>query len=66
MSLRSRDTPLTAAAKATFSIAAAYRIESDPRPPSQKQTPRTSRRGDPLDGLFEKEVVPLLVDCPAL
>ena len=44
----------------------AYRIESDPRPPSQKRTPRGSRRRDPLDGIFEKEVVPLLVECPGL
>ena len=59
-------TPSVAAAKASFSTASAYRIESDPRPPSQKQTPRSSRRRDPLDGVFEKEVVPLLVECPAL
>ena len=66
MSLRHQHTPSVAAAKASFSTATAYRIESDPRPPSQKQTPRSSRRDDPLDGLFEKEVVPLLVECPAL
>ena len=66
MSLRRQDTPSVAAAKASFSTASAYRIESDPRPPSQKQTPRSSRRHDPLDGIFEQEVVPLLVECPAL
>ena len=55
-----------AAAKASFSTASGYRIESDPRPPSQKQTPRGGRRRDPLDGIFEQEVVPLLVECPAL
>ena len=66
MSLRREDTPSVAAAKASFSTASAYRIESDPRPPSQKQTSRTSRRRDPLDGIFDKEVVPLLVESPAL
>ena len=65
-SLRRQDTPSEAAAKASFSTATAYRIESDPRPPSQKQTPRGSRRRDPLNGIFEKQVVPLLVECPAL
>ena len=48
MNLRRTDTPSVAAAKAAFSTAAAYRIESDPRPPSQKQTARTRRRPDPL------------------
>ena len=66
MSLRRKDTPSAAAAKAAFSTASAYRVESDPQPPSQKQTPRTSRRLDPLDGIFEKEVVPLLVEFPSL
>ena len=66
MNLRREDTPSVAAAKASFSTATAYRIESDPRPPSQKQTPRSSRRRDPLEGIFEREVVPLLVECPAL
>ena len=66
MSLRRKDTPSVAAAKASFSTATAYRIESDPRPPSQKPTPRTGPRSDPLDGIFEKEVVPLLVESPTL
>ena len=66
MSFRRKDTRSVAAAKASFSSATAYRIESDPQPPSQKQTPRSSRRSDPLDGIFEKEVVPLLVESPAL
>ena len=66
MSLRRQDTPSVAATKASFSTATAYRVESDPRPPSQKQTPRTGRRSDPLAGIFDKEVVPLLVESPAL
>ncbi|MDE0227673.1 MAG: IS21 family transposase [Spirochaetaceae bacterium] len=66
MSLRRNSTPSVAAAKASFSTATAYRIESDPRLPSQKQAPRASRRRDPLDGIFEKEVVPMLLGCPSL
>ena len=55
-----------AAAKASFSTATAYRIESDPLPPSRKQTPRSGRRSDPLGGIFDKEVVPLQVESPSL
>ena len=66
MNLRCKDTPSVATAKASFSTASAYRIESDPRPPPQKQTPRTRRRSDPLAGIFDKEVVPLLAESPSL
>ena len=66
MSLRRKDTPSVAAARAAFSTPTAYRIESDPRLPSQKQTPRTRRRRDPLAGIFDEEVVPLLVESPSL
>ena len=55
-----------AAAKASFSTATAYRVESDPRPPSQNQTPRTRHRSDPLADIFDNEVVPLLVESPSL
>jgi hypothetical protein len=40
MRSRHTDTPATAAAKAGFSTATAYRIEADPRLPSQKRVPR--------------------------
>ena len=53
--LRSKDQPSVAAAKA--SISTAYRLESDPRLPSQKCTARTRRRPDPLAGIFDEEVV---------
>ena len=45
--MKSRQThgPSIAAAKAGFSTATAYRIESDPRLPSQKRKPR-GRRGN--------------------
>ena len=66
MSLRRQDTPSVAAANASLRTASAYRNESDPLPPSQKQTPRSSRRHNPLDGIFEQDVVPLLVERPVL
>jgi hypothetical protein len=37
MSFRQAETPTVAAAKAGFSAATAYRIEQDPRLPSQKK-----------------------------
>ena len=37
MKFRQTDTPPVAAAKASFSPSTAYRIESDPRLPSQKK-----------------------------
>ena len=37
MSFRQTETPTVAAAKAGFSTATAYRIEQDPRLPSQKK-----------------------------
>ena len=54
MNLRSKDQPSVAAAKASISTATAYRIESDPRLPSQKRSARTRRRPDPLDGIFDE------------
>jgi hypothetical protein len=39
MKSRQNNVPAIAAAKAGFSTATAYRIEADPRLPSQKQTP---------------------------
>jgi hypothetical protein len=56
MRFRHIDAPAAAAAKAGFSTASAYRIESDPRLPSQKTKPRTRRRPDPLAGVWESEI----------
>ena len=60
--MKSRQTngPAIAAAKAGFSSATAYRIEADPRLPSQKQKPRGRRRPDPLAGVWDSEIVPML------
>jgi len=66
MKFRKTDSPAAAAAKASLSTAAAYRIEADPRLPSQKAKRRTRRRSDPLAGIFDEEVVPLLKASPGL
>ena len=66
MRLRRTDSPAVAAAKASFSTATAYRLEQDPRLPSQREQPRSRRRPDPLAGIFESEVVPLLDASPGL
>ena len=42
----------------------AYQIEADPRRPSEKRKPRGRRRPDPLAGIFEEEIVPLLEANP--
>jgi hypothetical protein len=55
-----------AAAKASISPATAYRIEKDPRLPSQKTEARGRRCPDPLAGIFDAEVVPMLQAAPNL
>jgi hypothetical protein len=66
--MKSRQTngPAVAAAKAGFSAATAYRIEADPRLPSQKKKPRGRRRPDPLAGIWEGEIMPMLQAAPAI
>jgi transposase InsO family protein len=66
MKMRRNHSPAIAAAKAGFSTAAGYRFEKDPRLPSQKKTRRGRRRADPLAGVWDSEVVPLLKDAPGL
>jgi len=66
MSFRQTETPVVAAAKAGFSAATAYRIEQDPRLPSQKKVPRSRRRRDPLAMVWDSEVVPLLKSVSGL
>ncbi len=66
MSFRQTEAPTVAAAKAGFSAATAYRIEQDPRLPSQKKAPRSRRRHDPLAAVWDSEVVPLLKNTPGL
>lgn len=66
MKSRRSDSPQAAGAKAAFSTASAYRLEADPRLPSQKKASRTRRRPDPLAGIFDEEVVPMLREAPGL
>ena len=66
MSFRQTETASVAAAKAGFSAATAYRMEQDPRLPSQKNAPRCRRRQDPLAAVWDSEVVPLLKSTPGL
>lgn len=66
MSYRQTLSPEAAAAKAGFSTSTAYRIEDDPRLPSQKAAPRERRRPDPLVPYWEPEVVPMLKAAPGI
>ena len=66
MKLRLSEALPVAAARAGFSTATAYRIEQDPRLPSQKKAPRGRRRPDPLSEVFDSEVVPLLQAAPGV
>ena len=59
MKLRQTHPIEVAAAKADISRATGYRIAHDPRLPSQKEQKRGRRRPDPLETIFETEVVPL-------
>jgi hypothetical protein len=66
MKSRLTETKPAAAAQAAMSLMSAYRIESDPRLPSQKALPRGRRRPDPLIEIFDPEVVPMLKASPGL
>ena len=66
MNSRRHHSPAVAGAKAGFSAATAYRIEEDPRLPSQKKKRRERRRPDPLAGVWDSEVVAMLKAAPGL
>ena len=66
MSYRQTLAPEAAAAKAGFSTSTAYRIEDDPRLPSQKALPRERRRPDPLAPYWDAEIVPMLKAAPGI
>jgi len=66
MKFRQDDGVAVAAARAGFSTATGYRLLQDSRLPSHKQVPRGRRRPDPLEHLFEAEIVPLLKAAPGL
>lgn len=64
MTYRRNDSVTIAAARASLSRATGYRIEADPTLPSQTKKARGSRRPDPLCGIFDEEVVPILEKTP--
>jgi hypothetical protein len=66
MSYRQTHEAAIAAAKSGFSKATAYRIEDDPRLPSQKKAPRSRRRPDPLAEVWDGEIVPILKSAPGI
>ena len=66
MLFRQNNALQAAAAKAGFSTATAYRVEADPQLPSTKEKRRGRRRPDPLAGIFDEEIVPLLEQTPGL
>lgn len=66
MSFRQTHDTAVAAAKASFSTATGYRIDNDPRLPSQKKAPRGRRRPDPLAEIWDAEVVPILKAAPGI
>jgi hypothetical protein len=66
MTLRCSHTQSVAAAKAGLSVSTARRIEQDPRPPSMKKAPRTRRRPDPIEDLWDAEIRPMLERAPGL
>ena len=68
MDLRGHHPQRLAAAKTGLSERTGRRIESDPRLPSQKAAARTRRRQmvDPLGGLRESDIVPLLASRPGV
>src|SRR5467141_4800969 len=66
MSCRQTHDTAVASAKAGFSTATGYRIENDPRLPSQKKAPRSRRRPDPLAEVWDSEIVPILKSAPGV
>ncbi len=66
MKYRQNNSIEVAAAKASISRATAYRIEKEARLPSQSRPPRDRRRPDPLEHIFDTEVVPLLKAAPGI
>lgn len=58
--------PQLAAAKTGFSTATGYRIENELDQPRATKPPRGSRRPDPLQAVWEAEVLPMLTAAPGL
>jgi hypothetical protein len=65
MSSRPAHDTSVSAAKAGFSRATGFRIDADPRLPSQKKKPRGRRRADPLAAIWD-EVVVIIKAAPGI
>ena len=66
MTLSLNHSVANAAAMTSISTASGYRIANNPAGAVGGRPPRSRRRPDPLDGVFDNEVVPLLVASPGL
>lgn len=66
MKFRQIDTVPIAAAKSGFSSSSAYRIDDDRHRAPHEKAPRLRRRPDPLAGIWENEIVPILQAAPGL
>src|SRR5712691_5196676 len=66
MTFRQTHDATSAAGRSGFSRAGGYRIEDDPRLPSQKKAPRGRRRPDPLATLWDAETVSILKAAPGI
>jgi transposase InsO family protein len=66
MSIRTTHVTTVAAAKAGISRATGFRVDADPRLPSQKKAPRERRRPDPLAAIWDAEVIPILQASPGI
>ena len=66
MKLRKTHTIEVAAAKADFSRATGYRLAAAPSVASKEAAGRGRRRPDPLAGIFDAEVVPILENSPGI
>ena len=66
MHFRQNNSAPASAAKAGFGTATGYRIEQDPGLPSTRKKRRDRRRTDPLAGIFDEEIVPMLDEAPDL
>jgi hypothetical protein len=60
------NTPQQAAAKTGFSTATAYRIERAPQASDEPKAPRGRRRPDPLEAVWDSDIVPMLTAAPSL
>ena len=66
MSIRTTHHTTVAAAKVGISRATGFRVDADPRLPSQKHKPRERRRPDPLAAIWDADVVPILKAAPGI